>query len=159
MFRPSLLLLTLLPLAAFAQDEQPEIQLEPDRKYECQDKYVDNSKPYIFVEAFAVSPEDIPEEVLNDVSGEELTEAFAAMSLIRFSSVTISETEFGGLAYQDGLDYRIDFFHNLDSIELDNLEYSIVIRADGDAAFYDFSNSSPGEKIAPERLLKCKKTK
>ena len=158
MFRPTLLLLTLMPLAALAQDEEPEI--EPDRKYECHDKYADNSRPYIFVESFAVGPEDIADEIPDDVSDKELAEAFEALSLIRFSTVTISETDFGGMAYQDGLDYRIDFSQIIESVDAeDKLEYSLVIRADGDAAFYDFSDVESGEKITPDRLLKCKKTK
>ena len=160
MFRPTLLLLTLMPLAALAQDEEPEIEFEPDRKYECHDRFADNSRPYIFVESFAFGPEDIADEIPDDVSDKERAEAFEVLSLIRFSTVTISETDFRGMAYQDGLDYRIDFSQFIESLDAeDGPKYSLVIRADGDAAFYDFSDVESGEKITPDRLLKCKKTK
>lgn len=159
MFRHTLLALAVVPLAAFAQDEEPEIEPVPDRKYECHDRYSDDSTPYILVETFSVDLEDIADEIPDDVSDEDLAEAFEALTKIRASTVTISETVFDGMAYQDGLDYRVDFSHDFASDDSDDTtEYSLVIRADGDAAFYDFSDVEPGEKITPDRLLSCKKT-
>jgi len=63
------------------------------------------------------------------------------------------------MAYQDGLDYRIDLMNNFESDDsADMLDYSLVIRADGDAAFYDFTDVESGEKTKADRFLSCKKT-
>ena len=40
----------------------------------------------------------------------------------------------------------------------DMLDYSLVIRADGDAAFYDFTDVESGEKTKAGRFLSFKKT-
>ena len=159
MIRPSLLVLIAIPLSAVAQDEEPEFKPALDRQYECHDRYSNDTTPYIFVETFAIRLEDIVDEIPDDMSDEELAEAFEELTNIRASTVTISETTFYGIAYQNGLDYRVDFSQDFATSDSDDMELSLVIQADGDAAFYDFSEVETGDKKRPERLLTCKKTR
>ena len=155
-----LLPLAVLPITALGQSEVPWHQFTLDRQYECHDRFSQDADPYIAIETYSVGVEDLNDQLKDDVPEQDLDEAREAFtaffSIGRMARVIISDTEFEGLGYQDGLDYRIDFTQDLDAAEsLASLNYSLVIRADGDTAFYDFSDAESGEKIAAERLLKC----
>ena len=167
MFRFALLLFSIMPLEAIAQDEESDFEPAPDRKYECHDVYffADDPVPYIFVETFSVDPDEMFDAMLDELTDKELEEAeeifevYDVLAKIRFATVTISETEFGGVAYQAGLDYRIDFGNQFEFDDsYDDLEYALVIQADGDAAFYDFSDVESGEKVTADRQLDCERT-
>lgn len=169
MIRPTLLLLTLVPLATFALDVESNLEPVLDRKYECHDRNSSANKPtpYIFVEVF-VAPEDMsalsdgvdPNEMTDDEALDLLIDALSASSELEFTTVTISDTEFRARSYQAGLDYRVDFGYAFEFEDYpDSVEYALIIQADGDAAFYDFSNVESGEETPPDRQLECKRTK
>jgi len=159
MFRFTLLLLTIMPLAAFAQDEEPEFEPVTDRKYECHDRFADDAKPYVFVETFSIPLEDIIGEMPDDLSDEEVAQYHEELAVTRYAIVTISETDFAGIARQAGLDYRIDFVQSHESVGPETTApYVLIIQADGDTAYYDFSYLESGETKEADRLMTCKRT-
>jgi hypothetical protein len=173
MFKPILLLLAVMPMAVFAQDEEPDFEYETDRNYECHDRYSDDAKPYVFVETFPIPAEDIfgeiiseaPDDVSDDLSDEdidqvlELLEGLEVLTAFKIAKVTISDTEFTGMAGQTGLDYRIDFGQNFEfDVSEPKTPYSLIIQADGDSSYYDFSNLESGGTKGADRLMTCERT-
>ena len=121
------------------------------RKYECTDLviYGEIPEPYIFIEVFSLAG-------LDKLNEEEL----ASWREILISYVKIDDQELSGTAYQQGLDYRIDFETNrAHEKELAGYSFSIIIEKDGNADFYSFLYAEEGEITQPERQLECKRIK
>ena len=103
-----------------AEDQVLDISdLTVDREYECRDRYDDDQEPYVLITTYF-----LPEELIAEEDAPE------GVSAVRAAAVTISEAEFFGLAYQSGLDYRIEFTESYNDLGDDpETTYALIIQA------------------------------
>ena len=121
-----ILTMALAAFADMAMSAETKILPAPEdlvRKYECTDKvtYGEIPEPYIFIEVYSLAGLDELDE-----------EARASWQGKLISTVKIDEQAFYGTAYQQGLDYRIDFSPSyMADDDRDDLPYAIIIEKSG----------------------------
>ena len=84
--------------------------------------------------------------VLTDTAGIVLTRGELNDARVGDGEVSVAEISYRARFSMEGLQRRWDF---------EDGEYAVVVNPDGSGAYFDFSNSDPGEMIAPSQTYRC----